>query len=363
MEKKYSESVEKKSVDPRGTSDYRLPSPRSILASEIEAATVYTDPQTGRSNIHARGRRYRKNPRNPPPDKGRWVAYPSLGQGQFSQSIWHYSDASGVIGILGGHSLWASSIQNLNDSREFYYGLDIFREIIEKSQESRYLHPQQKLHLDLFLSRLSSLDNSELYVCCSSLAEDDLAQWRLYGGGDPHAVVLDGATKLSVLGRSDAPATLMGVRPYWEEVVYGVAEQVEYLERVAGYVANFAPPEGVMDLDSDHALIELDLVRRSLLLCKDPSYAHEKEVRCIVREIPEDKIYYRHGKYGVTPYLKLTGGSGDARTSRHPRPLPITKVVVGPTSHKNSSYSGLARMAKDYEREIDVDMTLKSFHR
>ena len=48
-----------------------------------------------------------------------------------NDKLWHYTDFSGLRGILEG-SLWASSLRYLNDTEEFRYGLGIATRLLKE---------------------------------------------------------------------------------------------------------------------------------------------------------------------------------------------------------------------------------------
>lgn len=56
-------------------------------------------------------------------------------------SLFHYTTIDGLLGIVQSKTLWASQIQYLNDSVEFYWALNLTREILESRIRAVLLRP------------------------------------------------------------------------------------------------------------------------------------------------------------------------------------------------------------------------------
>src|SRR6266403_3580319 len=55
--------------------------------------------------------------------------------------LFHYTDASGLLGILRSCSLWATHFQSLNDTSEMHYAIkqarDLLDSLVEKGPENK----------------------------------------------------------------------------------------------------------------------------------------------------------------------------------------------------------------------------------
>jgi hypothetical protein len=99
------------------------------------------------------------------------------------QLLWHYTrDFAGLRGIIGGE-LWASSLPYLNDTQEFRYGVGIAVDTLKSLLE----HSELTLQLIIQLNRrlLIGFEPNDIFSVSFSTAEDDLSQWRAYGGQGP----------------------------------------------------------------------------------------------------------------------------------------------------------------------------------
>jgi hypothetical protein len=90
----------------------------------------------------------------------------------------HYTSGHGLMGIFESGQLWATSIHQLNDSREFSHSVcagkaALGRAIPDPDGSAARLREAMANHLDA-VSRLA------IFVTCFSGVEDSLSQWRGY---------------------------------------------------------------------------------------------------------------------------------------------------------------------------------------
>src|SRR6267378_5669158 len=94
--------------------------------------------------------------------------------------LYHYTDASGLLGILESKELWATNIYFLNDSSELHYSLDLinrcFDQRLGKNQNAVYVEllAQAKTILLIFKSTVDA------FVVCFCAKDNLLSQWQAY---------------------------------------------------------------------------------------------------------------------------------------------------------------------------------------
>ena len=93
-------------------------------------------------------------------------------------TLYHYTGASGVTGILQGSCLWATNFSFLNDPSEVQYGRDLVLDILHREQRRRH---DREILFEEIKQRFTNQDVSEVYICCFTECFDDLGQWRAYG--------------------------------------------------------------------------------------------------------------------------------------------------------------------------------------
>lgn len=104
--------------------------------------------------------------------------------------IYHYTNASGLLGILDKGCLWCTHIRYLNDSQEFLHGLTIYRQVLTELADAQSGDRLSVQFARTALFRLGgeNMENRLLadavryFVASFSARNDDLSQWRAYGG-------------------------------------------------------------------------------------------------------------------------------------------------------------------------------------
>jgi len=307
---------------------------------------------------------------------------------------WHYTDGPGLISILSGHSLWATSAWFLNDREEVALGgsrmASRIRELAAGDPTGVYAALEEEV-----LLRTRSGDGPRLehfHVLSASTAWDSLAMWRLYGGAqESYAIGLDPSVPLAVLAPGvdpAAPGVALSALP-WREVCYSAEEQRRLVDDVVldlparaaslrdavahlGGPEHLADPAGLPEPTRRELAEFLDDVQEALLLIKHEGFADERETRYAVVLAPTGLaagtgtthaaaadadaavgrlLSYRATAYGVAPYLRLTGGGPGDPTGRvavtdEPRRLPVRAVAVSPSPNGTEALRSVGHLLR-----------------
>jgi hypothetical protein len=251
---------------------------------------------------------------------------PDLIQWGTDSLVWHYTNASGLLGILKSHRLWCTKSDYLNDPTEGRYTLDRAQSIMNKTVADG-------ARLD-FLAQLREQldrpDESGQYVACFCRDGDQLGQWRGYGNyGAGYSIGFD--LKLLV------PHIQIG----W---LLDMSYDEEHLDRTLSeilqvYYESLDHGTNARHLDdlSKWCASAIKLASRSF---KHPSYKQEQEVRLLLERdnsyTKERKntfpgtgpVNYRVRGDEVVPYVETALQFTD-RPEFVDR-LPISQIVVGP---------------------------------
>src|SRR5579864_4722465 len=104
----------------------------------------------------------------------------------------HYTNQHGLLGIISTGEIWATSVNNLNDRKEFEYAKELAESLIS-SRIGNESDEVKKRHLGYL--RNAAL-NAGINICVSSWSSriDDLSQWRAYSGtGTGYSIALKGS--------------------------------------------------------------------------------------------------------------------------------------------------------------------------
>lgn len=263
--------------------------------------------------------------------------------GDTPSTLFHYTDAGGLLGILDSQRLWATHAFYLNDATEISHthGLveEIYHDLIE--QDDPYDKAESGRNFALwtyrdFLHRLSYKTmrvkpNPDVYVVCFCRKDDLLSQWRGYGNrGSGYAIGFD--TKRLV-----HPSCTFTLR----EVLYSVEKQKQILNKILDAVRtsllnNLTEGmsfESASSVAEDHAVIFEDEVARYATFFKHETFQEEQEWRLIyspTENAPSNQIKFRSGRFGLIPYTEigLPNGVSDDPGGM----LPVASVRIGPTT-------------------------------
>jgi hypothetical protein len=302
------------------------------------------------------------------------------------EPIYHYTDASGLLGIVQERKLWASEAAGLNDRAEVRQGWAKILEWAERQPGS------EAMELILDHSRHPAKESHEVFILSASTRPDDANQWRLYaGGGRGYTVELDPSVPLVVasdavrrwrrsetsLGSPDWDFDLAATSAYvtpWFHVLYNDQEidtALRFLKkRVESDIAQLEDMKArAVDDDriGEEAADSFDrsygFVAQLANLIKEPGFAGENEVRIVTTFLrAEDHLRYRAGAYGVVGYAELiTSPTGEREPvivdGDDPAPLPIKSVRIGPLlglEHERT----VSAMLRKFDQSNDVAVHL-----
>lgn len=244
-----------------------------------------------------------------------------------ASELWHYTDAEGLMGIVASGQLWCTQVACLNDSLEQRYFGDLVHAAV-KARQANSTDPDLAILLRVADEFLDGQDFAAAgrFVACFSEVEDDLGQWRGYGGGQCGYAIgfrFDGisealtaqprSTFLLPMHYEDAGHQfLVGdvLRMGQEYFFQGVQRGLPDIERWAReFLAAFAAA-----LDPLAAII------------KHPKFSSEKEHRIVTHLQPGEhtQLKFRQRRTLLARHLPIDVKVGT------PKLLPLTRVYVGP---------------------------------
>jgi Protein of unknown function (DUF2971) len=309
-----------------------------------------------------------------------------------SESLFHYTTATGLIGIVRDRVLWSTHANYLNDTAE----LKILTELLTPQISLEFRDAVPKLLAvgallpELLKSFGESIYDSEarnvcrsvirtieqiapLYVtsfCMHRVGSEEhehglLSQWRGYGRGG-FAIEFDEREldKLTILENEQRSLQMIATR----QVAYKNHGEVANLERFAGVGLaalgaafreknpNLAARPEVAEIFGSKELVNfIAAFMETLPFLKTARFQEENEYRLVTSATRPGQtggdiraatpVYFREGAAGaIVPYIKLFETLG-----AH---LPIKKLIVGPHRDQENQYNA-ARLLLD-QQGIDV---------
>ena len=116
-------------------------------------------------------------------DKVDWKPDPEL-------IVWHYTSGHGLLSIIESGTLFSTQVSCLNDATEIRYAASKLREALAVTVQEMDKGDSAQAFVERYIELLQDDDaipNSvglPYLVSCFTTLEDDLSQWRSYGGGE-----------------------------------------------------------------------------------------------------------------------------------------------------------------------------------
>jgi hypothetical protein len=266
-------------------------------------------------------------------------------------SLFHYTDARGLLGILKTRTLFASDLRFLNDEQEAIYAGEHVRRAIRDmpSPASDPQHPQHNVQesfgrdFEEYRSALlRDLDRMvfPVYVACFCEKDDLLSQWRGYGADQGYAVEFVGG--LGAIPAAQPPDGPAEVR--LEKVAYGDAA-IEQTVQTAIRAIELDRSIGHPGPHAHSMALELSVL---MATAKHPGFSEEQEWRLIVADAFRGTmdVQFRVGTNSLIPYVAIPIC-----------PRSIVGIRVGPGRHQKLRAEGIRRLAEERELEVDVSLS------
>ena len=242
--------------------------------------------------------------------------------------IWHYTDAEGLIGILKSGKLWCTQVSCLNDSLEQRYFGDLVHAAV-KVLWAKNTDANLAILLRTADEGLGVRDHASEghFVACFSEIEDDLGQWRGYGGGQCGYAI--GFRYEGILEALKARPSALLLPMHYD--VTGHQFLVGEVLRMAQQYFLQGVERGLPDIERwareflDAFAKQLDLL---VSIIKHPTFSSERERRImtLLQRGEHTQLEFRQRRTLLARHLPigLTVNSGTAKL------LPLTRVYVGP---------------------------------
>lgn len=236
-------------------------------------------------------------------------------------TLWHYTDASGLWGMVSARQLRFGDARFLNDKTEKVYGerlLDVVFEEESSNGDAPEVVREIRNHMQM------TGGPERLYVCSFSEMNDSIGQWQRYGrDGTGYCIGFDRARLDDLLDRD-------GVMR--EALIYNEDEQRKHIRSNIHRCVQYYLRSDSENKASPYDILTAGEVAFTAVRMKSPYFRDEREWRIIyymdhfeADSDDCDETYAVAGSY-IKPFVLL------------PRPrkrkvmslLPITNVVCGP---------------------------------
>ncbi|MDB5294392.1 MAG: hypothetical protein JWO31_375, partial [Phycisphaerales bacterium] len=249
-------------------------------------------------------------------------------------TLYHYSDAAGTLGILGGKSFWATHIRYLNDSKEFAHANKLASNYVNEKLKTTQDDNERRVYEHL-LARLEIMPGNNFIVSLSERG-DLLSQWRGYCPRGGMSIGLNP----TVLGSLADQQLFTFVR-----CSYDRQEQINLVQELIDNTVQEYKASHWLYADGADKYTEASnfcghhffpKMHRLGSAMKDPAFSEECEWRLIGGLKKSNReVKFRAKGSVIIPYQSFDLGE-------KVRDL-LTEVIIGPSSQQGLSREGLDR--------------------
>lgn len=264
--------------------------------------------------------------------------------------LYHYTSASGLLGILESGALWATYQPHLNDRKES----KVARSFLRREVLNAGLSPAQRR----LLLRIIKEAQAPAFVLSFSEKGDLLSQWRAYcPQGDGYSI---GLGPEHALFRTYAVAKSFSL----VRCIYSKEEQ-HRLSRllIQAFVEEFDRHDAAQLLPGEaishtwRSFIESYQLHYLVLLMtmafKHYGFVEEAEWR-LVSQYPDmlaGAVNYRAGRFGVVPYVPISLW-GDERIDKAGDARKLDHLIVGPNGNSKAARKAVELLFKTKKCEL-----------
>lgn len=278
-------------------------------------------------------------------------------------TLYHYTDARGVEGIISEREIWSTEIESMNDKKEIKYGMEVIEEEIESAKREY----EDKLVKEVFLTSIEeeirNLADEEysIFVTCFCREGDLLSQWRGYadkGGG--YSVEFNFNENTRISGINDEQE-----RPYLRKVIYDKEAQKKMAGTLINSVCEICSTFPSLERDNPDKKEVWSSVAKYIskilidfaIAFKHEGFEEEKEwrlVRVVRKEnVNENTVDFRTNGGLIVPYVTTEVVE---IISEEPDIFPVTGAIWGPSHNDDRARRSLNVFVESvYEKNPEID--------
>lgn len=232
----------------------------------------------------------------------------------YKTKIFHYTNLSGLLGILSSKEIWASDCHFLNDGSELLYAQNLFFSEFKKLDLPPLEGGGYRLPRPM-------ADQFGVYITCFCENGDLLSQWRGYGSDQCYSIGFSIKDLRSL--------SVDQVNP----VQYGIEDPGTFFHDYIEYAKQPTESPGFIEDSATKKLLP------KLAIIKDPGFSEEKEWRLV------KAIQYREANLGAQKISFRPSNRGPIGYIKIPIKLKsIKEIFIGPGSNVDIKHKAIDAM-------------------
>ena len=267
--------------------------------------------------------------------------------------LYHYTDSSGLLGILKNKSLWLTNILFMNDSSEFDDGKAVIYREIENRIEQIKIHPIPtpsdyslgKLNQEAIIKYLNDLKmylaNSNhpdfdarnyLFILSFSRSKDLLSQWRAYCRNGGYSIEFNSDRFRNLINKHHEQMMLADCIYTSQEKTLAAKQAIN--EALEAFLKLVCTTGTMKEMSNNIHEAHIEQNRKLIVLAarfKHHGFHEENEVRLISNGYRNEWLSHRSSSNIIVPYLDI------------PIELNIiNEVMVSPSNRSNKASASLS---------------------
>ncbi|GAA1320098.1 hypothetical protein GCM10009591_38260 [Brachybacterium tyrofermentans] len=246
-----------------------------------------------------------------------------------SNLVWHYTNATGLLGIVRDRELWATHSRFMNDKLEGSVMHSAVRDFLSSEKN---LTSSQLAMIEMQFGFLTSnmyphstrVPQGNMFLLCGSRDNDALTLWRNYAReAVSFAVGLNPETPLGII-RTDH-----SLRNRWSDIVRW--NDVKYTSAFSELPPQNVNPlrEAAQSEDPGDQIVRISMeLQRTLSGIKHSAFEDERETRIAFFDDSTSDWNFRAGRFGLTPYVRVGTSTQWGNYSDGSPKLPIEAIRV-----------------------------------
>lgn len=245
-------------------------------------------------------------------------------------TLFHYTDINGLMGIIGSGSIWCSDSRLMNDRSEGQYARRFLyrhkKAIQERIKSDKVLF--DTIFNNDYLIKPGIFSNSVNFIACFCEESNLLSQWRGYG--NPQGSVSIGIDLTNI--ESNINNNLDGITSnsvHFGKVIYDENLQLDTIAKQFDSCVFASQGDDLSDINNLKRRI-INSLNQTFLFFKHSGFKEENEWRLVINAKPlttDIDIKFRSSQYGMTQYIEAP------LKSEQDDYIKIKEITLGPSDH------------------------------
>ena len=239
------------------------------------------------------------------------------------ESLYHFTNINGLLGIITNNELWLSERNYLNDVNDEKFIKDYVRNIFKNLSQKEW--EEYEIYL---------IPSKNQYIFSTSKEKDSIHQWTYYGLQESFCIEFERKKLINLFYRFDKKTDF-----YYGPILYGNERTLNIANKIIDeYTSLISNKNCIFNIDNfdEKGFSEFKRVYQYFYsLIKQTGHSCENEYRFLLQS--ESKPEFRISNGLFVPFIKVKAKGK----------LPIKKIYIGPNSYETSAKENLEYFLKN----------------